>query len=88
MGKCGGVRGSTSSIIAPELDIINEPENEKIFVVEDFIRRNYDGNFKFDTLHNDKAIELLLNVDKTNNNITFKPLEILMVYSNDSNSND
>ena len=47
---------------------------KKRFAVEDFIRRNYDGNFRFGTLHNDKGIELLLNVDKTNNNITFKPL--------------
>ena len=44
---------------------------KKIFAVEDFIRRNYDENFKLDTLHNDKAIELLQNVDKKNNNTIF-----------------
>ena len=68
----------STSVLAPELDItaklLNEPKNEKIFAVEDFIRRNYDGNFKIDPLHNYKAIELIQNVDKTNNNITFKPL--------------
>ena len=69
------IRGDTRSYTAPEVDIIGTPENEKVFAVGDFIRRNYDGNFKLDALHNDKAIELLLNVDKTNNNnITLKPL--------------
>ena len=65
----------STSVLAPKMGIINEPEKEKIFGVEDFIRRNYDGKFKTDPLHNDKAIELIQNVDKTNNNnITFKPL--------------
>ena len=73
----------STSVLVAELDLTVEPpselkespENEKAFTIEDFIRRNYDGNFKLDILHNDKAIELLLNVDKTNNNnITFKPL--------------
>ena len=50
----------STSVLAPELDItLDEPENEKIFAVEDFIRRNYDGNFKFDVLYNDKVIKLI-----------------------------
>ena len=45
-----------------------------MFAIEDLIRRNHRESFRLDT-HNDKSIELLLNVDKTNNNnITFKPL--------------
>ena len=57
------------------------PENEKKkkFAIEDFIRRNYDEKFKLDTICNDKAIELLLHVDKTNN-ITFEPLTSRNVY--------
>ena len=61
-------KGDTRSYSAPELDItaklLENPENEKIFTVEDFIRRNYDENFKIDPLYNDKAIELIQNVDK------------------------
>ena len=50
------------------------PENRIKFAIEDFIRRNHWESFRLDT-HNHKAIELLLNVDRTkNNNITFKPL--------------
>ena len=48
---------------------------KKIFAIEDLIRRSYDENFKLNLLHNDKAIELIQNIDKTNkNNIIFKPL--------------
>ena len=65
----------STSVLAPELDLIVElPENEKMFAVEDFIRRKHDENFRFDTLCNDKATELIQNIDKTNINITFKPL--------------
>ena len=71
----------STSVLAPELDIEAElpnlfesAANEKIFNVEDFIRRNYDKGFVLDVLHNEKAIELIRNVDKTKNNITFKPL--------------
>ena len=61
----------STSVLAAELDLtVETPENEKVFAVEDFIRRNYNGNFRLD-----KAIELIQNIDKTNtNNITFKPL--------------
>ena len=65
-------------VLAPKVflpaELLEEPENENIFSVENFIRRNYDGNFKLDLIHNDKAIELIRNTNKTNNNITFKPL--------------
>ena len=65
----------TRSYTAPEVDIIGTPENENVFAIGDFIRRNYDGNFKLDALHNEKAIELLMNVGKrNNNNIMLKPL--------------
>ena len=70
-------RGSKRSYSAPEVEFIDtkeRPENRIKFAIEDFIRRNHRESFRLDT-HNDKAIELLLNVDKTNNNnITFKPL--------------
>ena len=57
------------------INIEKNPDNEKIFAVENFIKRNYDKNFKLDSLHYYKALELIQNIDKTgNNNIAFKPL--------------
>ena len=50
------VIGSTSGIIAPEFEL-ESPKNEKVFAVEDFIKRNYSKSFSLDTLHNDEAIE-------------------------------
>ena len=60
--------GSNSSAVrsysAPKVDITAElpaeHENEKIFAVEDFIRTNYDENFKLDPIH-EKALELIQN---------------------------
>ena len=58
----------STRVLAPELDRTveppTEPENEKIFAIEDFIRRNYDKNFTLDPIHNEKALELIQNIEK------------------------
>ena len=40
---------STSGIIVPALDLPKNARNKKAFAVEDFIKRNNDRNFMFDT---------------------------------------
>ena len=60
---------------ADNINIEKNPESKKEFSIEDFIRRNYDGTFKLDKKRNDKALELIKNTYKSNNNnIKFKPL--------------
>ena len=48
------------------------PENEKIFAVQEFIRKIYkDENFILDQIHNQKAFELIKNISITGKNNKF-----------------